>query len=475
MILGGRKSITFRLTLLFASASTAILLLLGFLIGGSVERHFEDQDMEVINGKMQLTRRAVAKIASPADLDALPQQLDDSLIGHVGLAVVVVAPDGQILYATRGADFPQTLLDRRKQISAGHPIAWETKTGIPFRGISTEVSTAIPGAPPAIIAIAIDISQHEHFNQSFRTTLWRFVVMAALSTGFLGWVVARRGLRPLQEIKRKAADITAHRLHTRIPADAVPVELVSLVETLNAMLTRLETSFAQLSDFSSDIAHELRTPVSNLLTQTQVTLSKARSPDEYRDILASNSEEFERLSRMISDMLFLAKSDNQLIVPHPEDVDLVDEVKGVFEFYEALAEEKSIILKSSGAGVVSGDRLMLRRAISNVISNALRYTSEGMSIAVVVEEDSAAVSLTVANPGKPIPAEHLPRLFDRFYRVDGSRQRFSDGVGLGLAITRSIMRAHGGDADVRSDAAGTVFTLTFPRRLAESETAAHKN
>ena len=475
MILGGRKSITFRLTLLFASASTAILLLLGFLIGGSVERHFEDQDMEVINGKMQLTRRAVAKITSPADLDALPQQLDDSLIGHVGLAVVVVAPDGQILYATRGADFPQTLLDRRKQISAGHPIAWETKTGIPFRGISTEVSTAIPGAPPAIIAIAIDISQHEHFNQSFRTTLWRFVVMAALSTGFLGWVVARRGLRPLQEIKRKAADITAHRLHTRIPADAVPVELVSLVETLNAMLTRLETSFAQLSDFSSDIAHELRTPVSNLLTQTQVTLSKARSPDEYRDILASNSEEFERLSRMISDMLFLAKSDNELIVPHPEDVDLVDEVKGVFEFYEALAEEKSITLRCTGAGVVSGDRLMLRRAISNVISNALRYTSEGMSIAVAIEEDSAAVSLTVANPGKPIPAEHLPRLFDRFYRVDGSRQRFSDGVGLGLAITRSIMRAHGGEADVRSDAAGTVFTLTFPRRLAESETAAHKN
>ena len=167
---------------------------------------------------------------------------------------------------------------------------------------------------------------------------------------------------------------------TRIPSDAVPVELVSLVETLNAMLTRLETSFAQLSDFSSDIAHELRTPVSNLLTQTQVTLSKARSPDEYRDILASNAEEFERLSRMISDMLFLAKSDNQLIVPHPEAVNLVDEVKGVFEFYEALAEEKSIALHCIGAGIVSGDRLMLRRAISNLLSNALRYTPEGKSI-----------------------------------------------------------------------------------------------
>ena len=473
MIWCRRRSITFRLTLLFASASTAILLLLGFLIGGSVERHFEDQDMEVITGKMQLTGRAVEKITAPTDFDALPQQLDDSLIGHVGLAVVVVAPDGQILYATRGAEFPQALLERRKQVGAGHPVAWETKDGVPFRGISTEVATAIPGAPPAIVAIAIDISQHEHFNQSFRTTLWLFVVMAALATGFLGWVVARRELAPLHAIKQKAADITAHRLHTRIPSDAVPVELVSLVETLNAMLTRLETSFAQLSDFSSDIAHELRTPVSNLLTQTQVTLSKARSPDEYRDILASNAEEFERLSRMISDMLFLAKSDNQLIVPHPEAVNLVDEVKGVFEFYEALAEEKSIALHCTGAGIVSGDRLMLRRAISNLISNALRYTPEGKSISVVVDEGSA-VSLSVANPGKAIPAEHLPRLFDRFYRVDGSRHRFSEGVGLGLAITRSIMRAHGGEADVRSDNASTVFTLTFPRQLPETDDGAPK-
>lgn len=469
MILGGRKSITFRLTLLFASASTAILLLLGFLIGRSVDQHFEAQDMEVLTGKLQLTQDAVERVSAQSDLDALPQQLDDSLTGHVGLAVVVVAPDGRILYATRGAEFPQRLLDRRGQLGPEHPIVWETKAKQPFRGISTLVTTRMAGAPPAIVAVAIGISQHEHFNKAFRETLWSFVVLAALATGFLGWVVARRGLAPLQEIKRKAADITAHRLHTRIPADAVPVELVSLVETLNAMLTRLETSFAQLSDFSSDIAHELRTPVSNLLTQTQVTLSKARTPDEYRDILASNAEEFERLSRMISDMLFLAKSDNQLIVPHPEDVNLVDEVKGVFEFYEALAEEKSITLACTGAGVVSGDRLMLRRAISNLISNALRYTPADESIEVRVDDSGdSAIRLAVANPGKAIAAEHLPRLFDRFYRVDGSRQRFSEGVGLGLAITRSIMRAHGGDAAVRSDAAGTVFELTFPRRTPES-------
>ena len=474
MILGGRKSITFRLTLLFASASTAVLLLLGYLIGGSVDRHFEAQDMEVLAGKLQLTQHAVEKVGSQSDLDALPQQLDDSLIGHVGLAVVVVAPSGRILYATRGAEFPHRLLNSQEQLSPEHPIAWETKAKQPFRGISTLVTTRMAGAPPAIVAVATDISQHAHFNMAFRETLWSFVVLAALATGILGWVAARRGLAPLQAIKRKAADITAHRLHTRIPVDSVPVELVDLVETLNEMLTRLETSFSQLSDFSSDIAHELRTPVSNLLTQTQVTLSKARSPDAYRDVLASNIEEFERLSRMISDMLFLAKSDNQLLIPHPEHLDLIDEVNGVFEFYEALAEEKSITLSCSGTGVVSGDRLMLRRAISNLISNALRYTPAGERIEVRVDDSvDSVIKLSVANPGKEIPAEHLQRLFDRFYRVDGSRQRFTEGVGLGLAITRSIMRAHGGDASVRSDPMRTVFELTIARQPLETPTHGH--
>ncbi|GHU27183.1 two-component sensor histidine kinase [Betaproteobacteria bacterium] len=470
MKLRGRKSITFRLTLLFASASTAILLLLGYLIGGSVDRHFEILDMEVLADKLSLIQRTVEKVASPADLDALPRQLDETLIGQVGLAVAVVAPDGKILYATQGAGFPQVLLDRQKQKGAGgaeHSIVWESMEQQPLRGISALVTTGMAGAPPAIVAVATDISMHGHFNRAFRETLWSFVVLATLATGILGAVAARRGLAPLQEIKRKAADITAHRLHTRIPVDSVPVELIDLVETLNKMLTRLETSFSQLSDFSSDIAHELRTPVSNLLIQTQVTLSRVRSPEEYRDVLASNIEEFEHLSRMISDMLFLAKSDNQLLVPHPEQLNLIDEVKGVLEFYGALAEEKSIALRCSGTGVVSGDRLMLRRAISNLISNALCYTPAGACVSVHVDDSTESlVKLSVSNPGKAIPAEHLPRLFDRFYRADASRQRFTEGVGLGLAITRAIMRAHGGDASVRSDPMSTVFELTIPANIA---------
>ena len=463
MILRRRKSITFRLTLLFATASTVVLLLLGTLIAGSVERHFEEQDLEILNGKLKLTRHAVEKIKSPADLDALPQQLDDSLVGHRGLAVVVVAPNGEIIYATSGADFPHALLDAGAREQGAPPMVWKTKDHQALRGIAALAYTGVAGEAPATVAVATDISMHEHFMRSFSLTLWSFVVLAACITGFLGWVAARRGLAPLQAIKQKAARITAHQLHARLPLESVPVELADLVETLNEMLTRLESSFKQLSEFSSDIAHELRTPLSNLLTQTQVTLAKTRTGDVYRDVLASNVEELERLSRTISDMLFLAKAENQLLVPCREKIDLADEVSGLFAFYEALADEKSLVLSSSGRGLVSGDRLMLRRAISNLLSNAIRHTPQGGRIDVLVSDANPPwVTLAVENSGETIAPEHLPRLFDRFYRVDLSRQHSTEGAGLGLAITRSIARAHGGDASVRSSCWVTVFELTIP-------------
>lgn len=463
MRLSGRKSMTVRLTMLFALSSTVVLLLLGYLIAGSLERHFEEQDMEVLTGKLKLAQHALEKVRSTVDLDVLRQHLDDSLVGHHGLELVVVAPAGQILFATSGAQFPQSLLNSRVRVDSARPTVWTTEDNRPLRGVSALARTGIKDAQPGIVAVATDISHHEHFMSSFRMTLWSFVVLAALLTGFLGWLAVRRGLAPLQAIRQEAAGITAHRLHSRLSADAVPVELADLVEALNEMLARLEDSFRRLSDFSSDIAHELRTPVTNLLTQTQVTLSKARTSNEYCDVLASNAEEFERLARMIADMLFLAKSDNDLVIPNKEPLNLIDEVKGLFEFYEALAEEKSIVLTCSGSGFVSGDRLMLRRAISNLLSNALRHTPAGGRIVVRVDDTGdSVVKLSVENAGETIPLEHLPRLFDRFYRVDSSRQRLSEGSGLGLSITRSILRAHGGDAFIRSEGGMTVFELKIP-------------
>lgn len=460
MSTSGRKSVTLRLTLLFASVSTLVLLVLGVLIGSLVEKHFEELDMNLLGGKLELLRHAVMKVRSEQELDTLAGQLDDLLVGHQGLAVTVLGPGGRVLYSTAHATFPPELLT-----VGAVPLLrqWTDSENRAYRGMAAEAPTGIADAAPALVAVSIDLIHHAHFMQTFRVALWMVVGHAALLSGFLGWAAVRRGLSPLRDISRSAAGITANRLDQRLSADAFPVELAEVANTLNEMLARLEESFRRLSDFSSDLAHELRTPVSNLLTQTQVTLSKPRTREEYEDVLASNAEEFERLTRMISDMLFLAKSDNSLIIPHLERVDLAAEIRSLLEFYEALAEEKRVTLCASGEGSVFGDRLMLRRAIHNLLSNAVRHTPEGGRIAAVIDDsDGSTITIAVENTGETILPEHLPRLFDRFYRASASRQSSGEGAGLGLAITRSIAIAHGGQVLAYSEHGVSRFEMRLP-------------
>lgn len=452
------KSVTLRLTLLFATVSMAVLLLLGLVIGSLVERHFEELDTALLDGKLELVRHALESVRSDAELAELPVRLDESLVGHHGLGMAIWRANGEVLYATDEADFPDDWRRRPGGPGRGTHI-WSGHDGRSFRGLSGQARLGIEGSEPLVVAVSTDLIHHQHFMASFNVALWMAVGLAALVCGLLGWFAARRGLAPLRDICRDAAGITATRLNRRLPVESIPPELAEVASTLNDMLARLEESFRRLSDFSSDIAHELRTPVSNLLTQTQVTLSKARTAEDYQEVLASNAEEFERLSRMIADMLFLAKSDNDLAVPYKESVDLRAEADGVLEFYEAVADENDIKLGIVGNAMVPGDRLMLRRAISNLISNAFHHTPPGGQISVRIADESEMVRLAIENTGETIAPQHLPRLFDRFYRADPSRQRLADGAGLGLAITRSIMRAHGGDVSVRSADGLTVFEL----------------
>ncbi|MCA1788974.1 MAG: heavy metal sensor histidine kinase, partial [Thioalkalivibrio sp.] len=248
----------------------------------------------------------------------------------------------------------------------------------------------------------------------------------------------------------------------RISQQDAPAEVRELAEAFNGMLDRLEASFRRLSDFSADIAHELRTPVSNLMTETQVALTRARSADEYRETLHSNLEEFDRLARMISDMLFLAKADNGLLPRPGEAVALEIEADALLEFYEALADEQGVQLRLSGEATVVGDRLMLRRALSNLLSNALRHTASGNAVEIEINKREDRAILAVRNPGAAIPADRLPLLFDRFHHVDLSRSGRGEGAGLGLAITRSIVEAHGGYIQVESAHGFTTFSLHLP-------------
>lgn len=315
------------------------------------------------------------------------------------------------------------------------------------------------------VLIAADTKHHTQFLNGLRSSLTLYVTAAIIVCGLLSWFAARQGLAPLREMKSRAAVVTSQKLSERMPVEAVPVEMADLAQELNRMLDRLQDDFQRLTDFSSDLAHELRTPISNLLTQTQVALATKRDAATYRDILASNAEEFQRLARMVSDMLFLAKTERGVDLPHKERFSARQEVQALLEFYEAVAEEKHIQFKLDGNGNVDGDRLMFRRAMSNLLSNALRYTPDAGDITISISTAEHATSVTVENTGQDIDPKILPRLFDRFYRADPSRAHpDSDGSGLGLAITRAIAQAHGGSVMAKSSHGQTRFTLRFPHR-----------
>ncbi len=406
-----RKSLTLRLTLFFGVVSTAVLIAIGYLVGAAVERHFADEDRMELQAKRDLIAHVLMRFRSVDELDSLSPRMDDALVGHDSLTIRIASPEGKPLFVTAGAEFPATVLAARsagESTDAATLLSWEWN-GHLYRGMVTNVPTTIAGVPNAAVALALKIDHHREFMNAFYKSLWLAIAIGILVTGLLGWVAARRGIEPVRSMAQVAHNITASRLDDRLALDTLPVELVDLADAFNAMLSRLEDSFRRLSEFSSDIAHELRTPISNLLTQTQVALSRSRSADEYRDVLYSNVEEFERLARMIADMLFLAKADNGLIVPRSETVDLASEVRDLFDYYDALVEERGVQLEVSGEGSVRGERLMIRRAISNLLSNAVNHTARDGRVHVRIDRRGPASVWRSRNPSWPHIAESCAR------------------------------------------------------------------
>ena len=260
-----RISITLRLTLLFGATSVIVLLALGYLITETVEHHFEGQDFEILVGKIELAQHALSTVTSRAELDALPLHLSNALVGHYGLSMTVAGTRGQTLFATPNAVFPPALLLRATSSMprmSTDIVVWEQNEHA-FRGLAVRLPIAISEETPVTVAVATDISHHVELLRAFNATLWWVMGFAALLSGVLGWVATRFGLMPLRDIARISREASIDRLDARIQLDSIPIELKETATAFNDMLARLEDSFRRLTDFASDIAHELRTPISN--------------------------------------------------------------------------------------------------------------------------------------------------------------------------------------------------------------------
>jgi len=444
-----RRSLTFRLVCLFVLVSTSLLVGLGLLTLSATNHHFLELDEVYLYDKGLLIQEMAQNASSAQDVVT---KLSHAFRSQPDLSLAIF-DQAKALYRSPGFEFPTHLLSQLEN-QTGAVMQW-------LAGEQTMRAVSIP-VDGLTVVLAVNTLHHDHFMTSFRALMWAYVAVAIFLSGLLGWWVTRRGLRPLLPIIAKASHINAAQLNDRIPIKDVPAELEPLARTLNQMFERLEHDFARLSGFSSDLAHEIRTPISNMLIQSQVTLSKIRTVDQYQETLLSTVEELERLASTISDMLYLAKTENHLEIPNQSSVALESEALELLTFYELLAEEKFVTLTLTGAGTVMGDRLMIRRAISNLLSNAIRHADSHTQVAIEIGHTTQVTTLSVSNVGEAIPLSIQSRIFDRFFRSDQARTHPGlEGAGLGLAITQAIMQAHGGNIAVSSAQGHTVFTLSF--------------
>jgi len=352
------------------------------------------------------------------------------------------------------------------QTQAKRTVSMRGKNGHVFRITTATVPVGSPPAQTDTIEIAIDVSQKEALLARYRHWFWTILAGASVIFPLVGYLIARQGIRPVEEIATTAQHISSTNLQERIHPEGYPSELASLAGTFNQMLDRLEESFERISRFSADIAHDLRTPVNNIRGEAEVALARARSVEEYRDVLGSCLEETVRLSNLISDLLFLARAESPLGHLHWARVDVGELLSGVREYYEGAAAEGGISLTTSDGDkpvFAELDRMLVQRAVGNLVANAVAHTPPGGSVVLQANAEADSVRIEVSDTGVGIPPEALPRVFDRFFRVDQSRSQASGGTGLGLAIVQSIMVLHNGNAQIQSQPGhGTRVTLRMP-------------
>ena len=450
-------SLSLRITALVGVVMTVLFVSFEIQVMRSIEVHFAEQDL----GELRAVAESLAHSLEPANAEQasrpLAERVSKAVAGHHGIYFRVVDASGTPVFGNTPAGLYE--LASRLPPSAsleGKAVRVWSLQDHDYRG-------ALLRMGGATALIAIDMDSHEAYLVQLKQTLWISTLLASFIAVLAAWLAVRWGHAPLRRISATVRGITSENLHVRLdPLDA-PLELEPLINSFNQMLDQLQASFERLTHFSADIAHELRTPVTNLTTQTQVALSRAREPLAYREVLYSSLEELDRMGKMISDMLFLAQADHRQSQPGQDNIDLATEILALFDYFEAWAEEAHVRMTLEGAApIIHGDRLMLQRALSNLISNALRYTPDAHALTARLSEVNGMVEVAVQNTGTEIDPRHLSHLFDRFYRVDPARQHKGEGAGLGLAIVKSVAQAHGGKVDVTSAAGITTFYLRLP-------------
>lgn len=401
---------------------------------------FQSRQSEALLEKEALVRHLLSEAAAGLDVEAVRHKLDDLLVGQRDLSLRLEGPDGTIFYAKSPAS-PNTTGQREFRFMTPMPAVGPT-------GLSA--------------TLTLDIGEDRRLLRRVGLTLVAAALAGAALISAGGNALVRVGLRPVRDLVAQTRLLAANTLDRRLDGSAQPEELQPLIAQFNDLLTRLERAYEQVEGFNADVAHEMCTPLATLVGTTEVALRRARGVDELRGVLESNLEDLQRIASIVQDMLFLSQADRGSLARRTPVESLCGVATRIAEYHEAALADAELSVRVVGEAQGDFDAPLLERALSNLMANATRYADRESEIDIEIGHVGSQVRLTVANRGAPIDPAHLPRLFQRFYRADGSRSNSARNHGLGLSIVAAIARMHGGTTFAKCDGNRTSIGLLLP-------------
>ncbi|HKU36510.1 MAG TPA: heavy metal sensor histidine kinase [Polyangiales bacterium] len=438
------RSIATRLAGLFAGAGLLVFSLnaaaLHHVLRSEINRHQYLQ----LDTKLRLMQHVIGRCATPDKWEGVRNKFDSLTPGDGSTQFWVISSDPHYTYGS-----PSPLLLERMQGPTG-ALDMQLEPGRTYKTLLGAVE-ANHERPAVRLLVASDVALYSQTLKSFRTALVLLSAAGVLLVALLGYYIAKVGLRPLRQLSAGAQALHPRNLAQRLTLSPLPGELADLKNSFNGALDRVEAAYQQLEAFNADVAHELRTPLTNLIGQTQVALARERSAAELCEVLQSNLEELERLRVIVNDMLFLASADQGAKAQERQASSLAGEVAKTVEFLEYIFDEARVTVRVEGDARGLIERSLFRRALTNLLHNAVQHSAPGSEVVVVIADHGGSVRVAVENPGAAFSNEHAERLFDRFYRLDSARRNSGENHGLGLSIVKAVAKMHGGTVFAKSE------------------------
>ncbi len=457
-----RRSITVRLVAMFAAAALATFALIGAALYGVLQHELLRNQLDELQTNLQNLEYSIERVGTLERWARVEAKMDTLSAADGSVRFWVIGDDPRFQY---GRDLAQ--IERSDRDADGLGTIRMPGRKVPLRTL-TKTLPGFEQRPAVRLIIGLDSAPYVQTLHAFLRALAALSLSAVLLVMLAGWWITRLGLAPLRRLSDEARALSPKTLAQRLQVARLPRELSDLGVAFNGALGRLEGAYTQLEAFNADVAHELRTPLANLIGSTQVALARERSAAQLEEVLQSNLEELERLRSIINDMLFLARADQGEAASGLVRTPIADEVHKTIEFFEVVLDELDATVRIDGdvAAQAPIESALFRRALSNLLQNAIEHSEPGAQLTVDIAQQSAVVRVSVSNRGAAIADFQLERMFDRFYRVDAARQgqREHRGHGLGLAIVKAVARMHGGS--VSASCAGGVTTIGFSVPLA---------